>query len=82
MNPSKCKFMRFSPKSCPLSHSGPSSYSTNGTSLNYVEYHSDLGVTIDRDLKFHCHDIYNVLAMSGLASILFSCALRLHADSF
>ena len=76
MNPSKCKVMRFSPRNCPLSHSGPSPYSIDGTSLDFVESHSDLGVTVDKDLKFYCQVRSNVLAMGGLATNLLSCTLN------
>ena len=47
MNPSKGIVTRFSPKKYPLSHFGLFPYSFNGTNLNFVESHSDLGVTID-----------------------------------
>ena len=73
---SKCKVMRFSLKNCPLSHSGPSLYSIIGTSPKFVESHWDLGVTIDRDLKFHCHVGSNVLGMGGLATNLLSYTLN------
>ena len=76
MNPFKCKVMRFFPRSCPLFHSGPSPYSNNDTSQNFVESHSDLGVNVERHLKFHCHVRSNVLAIGGLATNLLSCALN------
>ena len=76
MTQSKCKVTRFSPRNCPLSHSGPSPNSIDGTTLYFVESHSDLGVTIDKDLKFHRHVRSNVLAMGGLATNLLTCNLN------
>ena len=57
-------------------HSSPFSYSINDTSVKFVEYHSDLGLTIDWDLKFFCHVSSNVLSVGGLDTNIMNCTLN------
>ena len=55
MNAGKCVVMRFTPRNCSLQYSGVSPYTIGSAHLNFVESHSDLGITIDRSLRFHAH---------------------------
>ena len=43
--------------------------------LNFVEFHSDLGITIERFLKYHSHITKFVGCMNGLTSNLLDCIL-------
>ena len=61
MNAAKCVAMRFHrPGTC----STLPQYTLNGSQLNTVSSHKDLGVVIDRDLKFHGH-VHNVAQKAG-----------------
>merc|ERR1711891_118975 len=53
MSPAKCVVLRFARSGCALPFVGISPYKIGGTYLPFVESHSDLGVTVSRDLKFH-----------------------------
>ena len=53
MSPAKCVVLRFARSGCALPFVGLSPYKIGGTYLPFVESHSDLGVTVSRDLKFH-----------------------------
>ena len=55
MNPSKCAAIRFSRGTNPPVLPGTSPYSINGQYLKFVTSHTDLGVTVDKRLKFHSH---------------------------
>ena len=75
MNQNKCVVMRFSPKNSTLSHSGTSPYKVNDVHIDFVESHSDLGVTVDRSLKYHCHIRRKVAMVGALTTNLLSCTL-------
>ena len=55
MNVSKCKCLRFGPRSLGNCDTGRSPYSIGQTNLKYTHAHDDLGVKVDRKLKFHDH---------------------------
>ena len=55
MNASKCVVMRFCPNSPNIAFTGSSPYNILGSPIYFVSSHSDLGVIVDRDLKFHSH---------------------------
>ena len=52
MNPKKCAVLRFSR---PYGDLTPAQYCMNGSEIPSVQSHSDLGVIVDTDLKFHSH---------------------------
>ena len=70
MNVSKCTVIRFSSKSSNLSFSGPSPCKINNSCLNFDNSHTDLGVTVDRTLKFHSHIAKNVAIAGSLTTNL------------
>ena len=51
----KCVAMRFSQKGCSEPLTGPSPYLINDRPFEFVGAHADLGVVVDRTLKFHAH---------------------------
>ena len=51
MNTKKCAILQFSRQVC---HT-PSSYFLDGSIIPSVDKHMDLGITIDKQLKFHDH---------------------------
>ena len=55
MSPNKCVTIRFSPGGSFVSFTGPSPYLFKDRSIEFVESHADLGVEVDRALKFHAH---------------------------
>ena len=55
MNVSKCSCLRFGPRTLQNCSTGPSPYSVGGEVINFTESHPDLGVLINRKLKFHGH---------------------------
>ena len=75
MNIAKCVVMRFCSVKHDVQFSGQSPYKINDNYLNFVQFHSDLGVTIDRSLKFHSHITKVVGCMNGLTSNLLGCTL-------
>ena len=75
MNTSKCVCIRFSPKSCVLPYVGPSPYKIGLVNIDFVESHCDLGITVDRTLKFHSHIARNVRIANGITSNILSCTL-------
>ena len=77
LNDSKCVVMRFSPRNCDLPYTGESPYKIDNVFLKFVECHKDLGITIDRSLKFHVH-IRKVAAVAGgmLTNLLSSTLCR------
>ena len=75
MNVSKCVCMRFTPRNSPLCYSGRSPYKIDHATIDFVQSYSDLGVTVDRTLKFHSHikrvvNIANALTNNILGSTL------------
>ena len=53
MNVSKCVCLRFGPRSVGNCSDGVSPYNLNGEVMKFAACHKDLGVRIDRNLKFH-----------------------------
>lgn len=72
--------MRFAPRGSLLPYTGLSPYSMSGERLSFVESHTDLGVVIERDLKFHSHIRRKVGVAGGLTSNFLSCTLNRNAD--
>ena len=75
MNKQKCVVMRFSPKNSTLPYSGVSPYKVDDSYINFVESHSDLGIVIDRSLKFHNHIRRKTAMVGSLTTNLLSCTL-------
>ena len=75
MNISKCVCMRFSPRSSILTVSGTSPYKIGNQPIKFVQSHSDLGITIDRTLKFHSHIRTKVNIASAMTNNILSCTL-------
>ena len=75
MNISKCVCMRFSPRSSILTVSGTSPYKIGNQPIKFVQSHSDLGITIDRTLKFHSHIRTRVNIASAMTNNILSCTL-------
>ena len=67
MNENKCFCMRFGPTRSVPSHLSLSPYKIFNNAIKFVHSHSDLGVTIDKDLKFHSHIRRVVGVASGLS---------------
>ena len=80
MNTSKCVCMRFSPKNCMLPCVGPSPYKIGLVIIDFVESHSDLGITVDRTMKFHSHVARNARIANGITSNILSCTLERDED--
>ena len=55
MNVSKCVCLRFGPRNLGNCSSGRSPYFIGSRNIKYVSSHLDLGVRVDRALKFHAH---------------------------
>ena len=75
MNQDKCVVMRFAPRNSPVPFTGVSPYQINGVFLKFVESHTDLGVTVDRSLKFHSHIRRRTAMVGNLTTNLLSCTL-------
>ena len=75
MSPHKCVAIRFSPKSCSEPFTGPSPYLINDRPIEFVEAHADLGVVVDRSLKFHAHVKKAVAIAGGLTTNILSSTL-------
>ena len=80
LNVSKCVCIRFSPRSCSVPHEGLSSFKFNGEYISFVSSHSDLGITVDRSMKFHEHIRRVVNVCNGLTTNLFNSTLNRYAD--
>ena len=65
MNASKCVCVRFSPRASGADFEGISPYVINNQPINFVDSHTDLGVLVHRQLKFHIH-VRNNAAMQRL----------------
>ena len=74
MNGDKCVVMRFCRKKRIIT-SGLSPYHINNVPIRFVTSYSDLGVTIDQDLKFHSHVNKKVAMVNNLTTNLFSCTV-------
>ena len=75
MNSDKCVVIRFAPKSSPLPFSGLSPYKIDDEYIKFVTCHSDLGVCVDRSLKFHEHIRRSVAVVGNLTTNLLSCTV-------
>ena len=71
----KCLVMIYAPKSCPLPLLGLPPYKTDEEFMKFVTCHSDLGVCIDRSLKFHEHIRRNVAVVENFTTNLVSCTV-------
>ena len=69
-NVSKSVCIRFSPRSCSVPHEGITSYNINGVYISLVSSHSDLGITVDRSMKFFQHMRRVVNACNGVTTNL------------
>ena len=72
---SKCVVLRFSPKSSSLPYIGPSPYRVDNDIIQFVTCYSDLGVCVDRSLKFHEHIRRVTTVAGGLTTNLLNCTL-------
>ena len=80
MNTDKCVVMRLGCKSSSIPFSGMSPYHINGCPINFVYSHSDLGVTVDRNLKFHSHIIKRAAMANGITTNLLTCTLNRNSE--
>ena len=72
INSSKCAVVRFSHRNCSLPFSGESPYNVNGSPIIFSEIHADLGIRIERSLKFHHHIRSRVNVAGALTTNLLS----------
>ena len=75
LNTSKCSVMRFSSKRCNLPVSGNSPYKIQNDFIKFVSVQSDLGVSVDRNLKFHAHVNKTVGMVGSLMTNMMTCTL-------
>ena len=75
LNPTKCVCLRFGARYSPLNNSGTSPYKVNDTYLQFSSAHSDLGITIDVELKFHTHISNKVNIANALTTNILACTL-------
>ena len=75
MNTDKCICLRFGPKSMPNCSEGPSPYKINGIFIPFEKSHSDLGITVSRNLKFHDHINRTANTCNGIATNMISSTL-------
>ena len=80
MNVSKCVCLRFCSRSLAAQHDGESPYTVGSERIRFTSSHSDLGVTIDRSLKFHDHIRRAANICNGLTTNIFSSTLNRGAD--
>ena len=69
MNVSECVCSR----AVDAQHVGDSPYTVGNECIRFTSSHSDLGVTIDRSLKFHDHISRSANNCSALTTNIFSC---------
>ena len=55
MNAVKCIVTTFCSDNSVILFSGTSPYHINGSPIHFISSHSDLGITVDKNLKFHSH---------------------------
>ena len=72
MNVDKCVCLRFGPRSVGSCSSGLSPYRVNGVPIKFSTSHSDLGVKVDRNLKFHDHTRSTANTCNALSTNLFT----------
>ena len=75
MNTAKCVCLRFGPKTLSGCSEGPSPYRINGTPILFQKSHSDLGITVNRNLKFHDHINKTANTCNAIATNMFSLTL-------
>ena len=63
-----------------MAYTGLSPYRIGNNPIEFMLSHSDLGVCIDRTLKFHTHISRNVAVLNGLTSNILSCTLSRDKD--
>ena len=80
MNSDKCVIMRFCSNSSDIIFSGVSPYHIGGVPMNFVSSHSDLGITVDRSLKFHSHISKKVGMANNITTNLLACTLSRDAE--
>ena len=80
MNSGKCVCMRFAPRNCCLSYTGESPYMVEDFHIKFVSSYSDLGVTVDRSLKFHSHVRRIVCVASAMTNNILACTLSRDED--
>ena len=80
LNVEKCAVLRFAPRNSIIQTSGVSPFCVNNEYINFSESHSDLGVTVDRTLRFHFHISKNVAIAGGITSNLLSSTLCRSAE--
>ena len=80
MNVSKCVCLRFCSRALDAQHVGDSPYTVGSKSIRFASSHSDLGVTIDRSLKFHDHIRRSANVCNALTTNIFSCTLNREAE--
>lgn len=72
MNASKCACLRLGPRSLGECTRGVSPYKVGAENIPFSAAHSDLGVKVDRKLKFHDHIRATAGACNALATNIFS----------
>ena len=75
MNVSKCVCIRFCSRSHAVPYEGFSPYTVGDEHIKFVSSHSDLGVKVDRSLKFHEHIRQTANKCNGLTTNLLSSTL-------
>ena len=72
MNVDKCVCLRFGPRSLGDCSRGNSPYSIGTSRISFVRSHKDLGVRVDRMLKFHDHTRNTANACNAVTTNLLS----------
>ena len=80
MEASKCVCLRFGPKSQQDCTQGPSPYTLGNATISFVPEHKDLGVTVDRQLKFHSHINRITKTCNGISNNILSSTLCREAN--
>ena len=75
MNVTKCVCMRFGPRTLGECSSGASPYRLSDSVIKYTACHKDLGVRVDRKLKFHDHIRTTASKCNALSTNIFSSTL-------
>ena len=80
MNVTKCKCLRFGPRTLVDCGNGDSPYTINGAAIGFSSIHKDLGVKTDRKLKFHEHIRAKANTCNGITTNILSSTLCRNAD--
>ena len=75
MNTTKCTSLRFGPRTLLNCSRGDSPYNIQGQIIQFSESHSDLGIIVDRNLKFHQHIRSVANSCNAISTNLFSSVL-------